>query len=115
MPQLAVQGTDRSVVHAAPSDGSEERVAPNGRIAVLVDGKWAGYLYEESGGTCGRGSKTVVLFEVEHVGAGLKISRAFDCPSKHKKALGKQIHYDKTISFVDGRTTSGERCQLFTL
>lgn len=95
---------------------SEEYRAPNGRVAVMVDGKWAGYMCDDTGGSRGRGSREMALFHVEELPGGvLKATYVGPIPRPHKKELNKRLHHDRAISFFVTTTDSGDRCQLFTL
>ncbi len=94
-------------------DDSGERLAPNGRIAVLVDALWAGYLI--SGDDRGTGSKSMCLFNVEVLASkGLKITYVRDCPKPDKRKLEKLIHHEREVISIEAMTESGDRCQLFT-
>lgn len=93
-------------------DDSEERRAPNGRLAVLVEGEWAGYLMSDGRGT---GGKTMVLFHVEVLASkALKITYLRDCPKTEKRKLEKLIHHEREVTSIEALTDSGDRCQLFT-
>src|SRR5581483_10625850 len=92
MPQNTVQAQPHEETLSVWSDG-EERQAPNGRLAVLVDGLWAGYLYD--------GSRSIALFDVAHSDGKLAVVYRSDCRGKSKKALEKRIHCDHDIKFFD--------------
>jgi hypothetical protein len=112
---------EMSEIHAAAdvpvskSTSSAKRGAPNGKNAVLVDGLWAGYLCIEGGGSRGGGTREIAVFEVGVInGATLQATYRKNVSGKDKKALNKRIHHERAITLIEARTTSGDRCQLFT-
>jgi len=100
--------------HTHPLSEGEEIRAPNGRVVVLVDGFWTGYLLAGDG--CETSGKSMCLFEVSDAGNGkLRVHCRSDCPKKDKLRLNREIYHEKKIKSFDALTDAGDRCQLFTL
>jgi hypothetical protein len=93
---------------------TNEVVAPNGRIAVLVSSLWVGYRVEDS--VTGRGtSRTIALFQHVIVDGQVRATWMRDCTSTEKRPISKQMHHDRCIRQFRAPMGDGGYCLLFTL
>jgi hypothetical protein len=113
MTSVHTETARETVARESRPDESEERIAPNGRIAVLVDGLWAGFLLIDQ--DRGPPQRQMSLFDVTEGSKGLSASYVRDCPSAHKKTISKKIYGERVVQSYRASTTKGEICELFTL
>ncbi len=115
MAQSALQGSGLANDSADSGTESEEGElrAPNGRLAVLVENLWVGYVIDEA--ESGRGnSRTMVLFHVVFSGSTPVAQFIRECPGIWKKKISKEIFSARSIVSIDARLVGGTTCQLFT-
>ncbi len=112
----AVRRTEPDSKELLTQSEGDERRAPNGRIAVLVNGMWAGFLCEDGGGSRGGSGRDMAVFDVEELPEKqLRATFRASITGKDKRSLSKRFHHDQDIKLYAATTPSGDRCQLFTL
>ena len=105
-----------TAMHGVRSDDDgAELLAPNGKVAVLRNRRYVGYLIHEADNGKERNTREMVYFDVQMLRGAYEIIPQEKCPQPHKRDLNKQYHCLHEINVCESRTTKGKRCQLFTL
>ncbi len=116
MAQAGIQVSgEMNHVRLTNEENADEQRAPNGKLAVLVNGKWVGFVYDESGGSRGNASREMVYFTVDQSNGGLRVVRGEKVTGKWKRVISKQKYAQGGVNYFEARTVCGDRCHLFTL